>query len=83
MIWLWWIGNLVFLFVIIPVVVLILHWLLRTVIVIGRYTDDILEHGVAAIGQLDAVEGLVETRESATRVSSDLQRYGAALSRIL
>ncbi len=83
MIWLWWIGNIVFLFVIIPVVVLLLHRLLLTIIVIGRYTADILEHGVGAVGQLDAVEELGQTRQAATRVGSDVQRYGTALNRAL
>ncbi|MDP8961765.1 MAG: hypothetical protein M3N32_09150 [Actinomycetota bacterium] len=83
MIWLWWVGNVVFLFVIIPVVVLLLHRLLMSVIVIGRYTADILEHGVAMVGQLDAVEELGQTRQAAARVGSDLQRYGNALNRVL
>ncbi|MDQ4144037.1 MAG: hypothetical protein M3198_09900 [Actinomycetota bacterium] len=80
---LWWIGNLVFLFVIIPVVVLLLHGLLKPVIEIGRYTQDILEHGVAAVAQLDAVSELGQTRQTVNGVSSDLQRYGNALSRVL
>lgn len=80
---LWWIGNLVFLFVIIPVVLLLLHGLLKPVIEIGRYTDDIHEHLAAALEQLGAIGELGQTRQSANRASSDLQRYGNSLSRVL
>ncbi len=77
---LWWIGNLVFLFVIIPVVVLLLHGLLKPVIEIGRYADDILEHGVGAIAQLDPIEDLSTTGDRAEQVNRDLSRYASWLS---
>ncbi len=80
---LWWIGNLVFLFVIIPVVVLLLHGLLKPVIEIGKYTDDILEHLSNGVNQLGAISELGQTRNAASGVSSDLQRYGNALRRVL
>ncbi len=80
---LWWIGNLVFLFVIIPVVVLLLHGLLKPVIEIGKYADDILEHLGNGVNQLGAISDLGQTRQAAGQVSSDLQRYGNALSRVL
>ncbi len=83
MIWLWWVGNVVFLFVIIPVVVLLLHRLLQPVIVIGRYTDDILEHLQNGLNQLGAIGELAQTRQAAGRVGSELQNYGNALNRAL
>ncbi len=42
---LWWIANLVFLLVIVPVVVIILIQLLRPINEIRMYADDIAEHG--------------------------------------
>lgn len=80
---LWWIGNALFLLVIIPVVVLLLHRLREPVFEIGASVDDILEHGVLAIAALDAVDELVTTREQISLLGSQVARYGAALDRIL
>ncbi|MFN2557048.1 MAG: hypothetical protein ABR592_09275 [Nitriliruptorales bacterium] len=77
---LWWLGNAVFILVIIPVVILLLHGLLKPVEEIGRYTDDILEHGVGAIAQLDAIEELATSGDQAEKVNRDLSRYSSWLS---
>ncbi len=77
---LWWLGNAVFILVVIPVVILLLHGLLRPVEEIGRYADDILEHGVGAIAQLDAIEEMVTTGDRAEQVNRDLSRYASWLS---
>ncbi len=80
---LWWLGNALFLLVVIPVVVLLLHALLRPVVEIGKYADDILEHGVGAIAQLDAIEDLVTTGDRAEQVNRELSRYASWLSKNL
>lgn len=80
---LWWIGNAIFLLVIIPVVVLLLQRLWRVVSEIKQYGDDALEHGVLLIAAMDHLEQLIETREAVTGVRNGVERYGAALEEIL
>lgn len=82
MVW-WWIGNAVFLLVVIPLVVLLLYNLRRPVIEIRDYIDDVLEHGVLAISALDAVEDLLETRDRIKDVKAGVVRYGDALDDLM
>lgn len=82
MVW-WWIGNAIFLLVVIPVVLLLLQNLLRPVMEIRRYVDDTLEHGLLAIAALDAVDALPRTRDLVKDVGGGVQRYGAALDRLV
>ncbi len=80
---LWWIGNIIFLAVVIPVVLLLLNRIMRPVVEIRRYADDILEHGVLLIASLDSVEELLKTRDLVKRVGSGVQRYGQALDQVM
>lgn len=80
---LWWIGNIVFLFVVIPLVVMLLNRVMRPAVEIKKYADDVLEHGVLLIATLDAVEALLETRQLVKQVGSGVDRYGRALQKIL
>lgn len=82
MIW-WWIGNAVFLLVVIPVVLFLLDKLRRPVIEIRDYVDDTLEHGVLAIAALDAVDELIETRDQVKELKAGVLRYGEALDDVL
>ncbi|MBW3561742.1 MAG: hypothetical protein KY437_04520 [Actinobacteria bacterium] len=82
MIW-WWIGNAVFLLVVIPVVLFLLDKLRRPVTEIRDYVDDTLEHGVLAIAALDAVDDLVETRDQVKELKAGVLRYGDALDDVL
>lgn len=79
----WWIGNVVWLAVIIPVVLLLLNRLRHVVMEIKQYGDDALEHGVLLIAAMDNVEKLLVTRDAVGRIKQGVQRYGAALDRIL
>ena len=80
---LWWLGNLVLLFVVVPVVLLLLNRLLRQIMEINAYADDILEHGVGITAALDAVPKLVRTRELVGTARSAAGRYVGALQRIV
>lgn len=80
---LWWIGNAIFLLVIIPVVVLLLQRLWRVVSEIKQYADDALEHGVLLIAAMDHLEQLLTTRDAVAGVRNGVERYGAALDDIL
>ena len=80
---LWWIGNMVLLFVVVPVVLLLLNRLLRQIMEINAYANDILEHGVGITAALDAVPKLVRTRELAGTAHSAAGHYVGALQRVL
>lgn len=80
---LWWLGNAVLAFVIIPVVLLFANRVLRPTLMIKEYADDILVHGVALTGTLDAVPKLVTTKELTGTALGLVGRYGAALKRLL
>ncbi len=80
---LWWIGNIVFLFVIIPLVILLLNRVLAPAVEIKKYADDIVEHGSGLVQQLDSVEELLRTRELVRQAGAGVQQYGTALSRLL
>jgi len=80
---LWWIGNAVLAFVVIPVVLLFANRVLRPTMIIKEYADDILVHGVGLTGTLDAVPKLVTTKELTGAALGLVGRYGAALKRLL
>ncbi|HVM04163.1 MAG TPA: hypothetical protein VM242_03225 [Acidimicrobiales bacterium] len=80
---LWWIGNLVLLFVVVPVVLLLLNRLLRQIMEIDAYANDILEHGVGITAALDSVPKLVRTRELVSTAHGAAGRYVGALQRVL
>jgi len=82
-VFLWWIGNAVLGFVVIPVVLLFANRVLRPTLVIKEYADDILVHGVGLTGTLDAVPKLVTTKELTGAALGLVGRYGAALKRLL
>lgn len=79
----WWIANAVLFFVVIPAILFFANRVLRPTLEIKAYADDILEHGVGLTGTLDAVPKLVETRTLATVARERVQRYGAAIERVL
>ncbi len=79
---LWWIGNIIFLFVVIPVVVLILGQVFSPAKQIGVYADDISKHGVQFGPHLDALQELGTTRELVRSISPELERYVRALDQI-
>ncbi len=80
---LWWIGNLILLFVVVPVVLLLLNRLLRQIMEINAYANDILEHGVGITAALDAVPKLIQTRDLARTAHSAAGRYVGGLQRVL
>lgn len=80
---LWWIGNILLIFVVAPVCLLFLNKVLRPAKEIKSYADDILEHGVGITGELDAVPKLVQTKQLTGQARQGVGRYGAALQRLL
>lgn len=80
---LWWIGIVLVVFVVAPVVVFLLNRLTRPAYEIRAYADDILEHGVGITRELDAVPKLVQTKELTGTARQGVARYTAALRRLL
>jgi hypothetical protein len=77
-----WIGNIVFLFVVIPAVVIILRRVITPALEIKAYADDITEHGAQFAPHLGALSDLTTTRELVREVNTGLERYAKALDRI-
>jgi hypothetical protein len=76
-----WIGNIIFLFVVIPVVVIILRRVVTPALEIKGYADDITEHGAQFAPHLGALSELTTTRDLVKQVNADLERYVRALER--
>lgn len=80
---LWWIGNAIFLLVIIPVVVLLLTLLLRPVGQIKKRVDSIHDNAGHIVADLDNITQLVQTRTTVRGVRDSLTRYVNAVDRML
>jgi hypothetical protein len=77
-----WIGNLIFLAVVIPAVLVILRRVLAPATEIKAYADDITEYGAQFAPHLEALSELATTRELVRQVNTDLERYVRALDRM-
>ena len=82
MVW-WWIGNILFLFVVIPVVVILLQRVLRPIGEIHEYAVDVLDHGVKLTGTLDSVPKLAQTRDLAAQARERATRYAGVIERLI
>ncbi len=80
---LWWIGNAIFILVVIPVVVVLLARLVKPVVAIEKYVNAIHQDAGRIVVALDGVKSLVTTRDLVKRVGGGLTRYVTAVDRIL
>jgi hypothetical protein len=81
---LWWIGNVVLLVVILPVVIFLLNRVLAAVERIRGATDRILSGGVALIGELsDVPEALATTDTTIQEVAVGAVRYAGSVAKLL
>lgn len=80
---LWWIGNLVLLAVIAPVVVVLLRGVLEAARDVRRALEDIAEVAPMMVADLEHVSGLVETERYVSQATRGLVRYRTALDEIL
>ncbi|MDQ6605255.1 MAG: hypothetical protein M3Z06_01750 [Actinomycetota bacterium] len=79
----WWIGVIVFVAVVLPVVVLVLQRLLRPALQIKALADDIAPKvGLFAPHIADAVSELATTQRLVAQVRPELERYGRTLERL-
>jgi hypothetical protein len=80
---LWWIGNIVLIAVVVPVVIVLLRRVMAPVREIGEHAGDIVAVAKSIDGKLDAVGDLVRSQHQISETRRGLERYGAALDRIL
>ena len=81
---LWWIGNVVLLVVVVPVLVALLNRVLAALERIRGAADDTLAGGVALIGELDEVPELLATTDSTIHeVSNGAVRYAGSVAKLL
>ena len=81
---LWWIGNVVLLLVVLPVVIYLLNRVLAAVERIRGATDEILSGGVALIGELTGVpEALAQTDSTIDAVAVGAVRYAGSVAKLL
>lgn len=81
---LWWIGNIVLLFVVFPVVLVLLNRILAPVERIKKTTDGILAHGAVLTGHLDNVpELLAKTDDTVHEVAVGATRYVTRVGALL
>jgi hypothetical protein len=80
---LWWIGNIVLLVVIAPVVVFLLHGVLRAAASIPPTVDGIATTARAASKDLDAAPLLLTTQAQVEKTVAGLANYGGSLDVIL
>lgn len=80
---LWWIGNAIFILVVIPVVVVLLHRLARATADVGKHVDTIHDQASGIVIAVDDVQQLIPTRDRVKRVGAGLTRYVQAVARVL
>ncbi|MGH3982027.1 MAG: hypothetical protein ACRDST_04870 [Pseudonocardiaceae bacterium] len=81
---LWWIGNLILLFVVLPIVAVLMNRIVSPVDRIRATVDDILYNGVILTGELDNVPALLaETDSTVNEVSIGATRYVKRVGQLL
>jgi hypothetical protein len=81
---LWWIGNVVLLVVVLPVVIALLNRVLAAVERIRGAADEILAGGVALAGELDGVPDLLATTDKTIKeVTVGATRYAGSVAKLL
>jgi hypothetical protein len=81
---LWWIGNVLLLLVVVPVLVALLNRVLAALERVRAASDDILTGGVALVGELDGVpEGLAQTDRTVEAIATGAVRYAGSVGKLL
>lgn len=81
---LWWIGNALLLFVVLPVVIALLNRVLAAVERIRAAADDLLVHGVELVGEVDGVPELLATTDATVeQIAVGATRYAGSVAVLL
>jgi hypothetical protein len=80
----WWVGNVVLVLVVVPVLVFLLNRVLAACERIRKASDEILSGGVTLIGAVDRVPELLETTDATIEdVSVGAVRYAGSVAKLL
>ena len=81
---LWWIGSVILLVVVLPVVIYLLNRVLAALERIRGAADDVLAGGVALIGELNGLpEALAVTDTTVKEISVGAVRYAGSVAKLL
>ncbi|MCA1694746.1 MAG: hypothetical protein LC749_08450 [Actinobacteria bacterium] len=80
---LWWIGNALFLIIVVPVVVVLLQLLKGSAVDVGKRINTIHDQAGGIVIAADDVKALGPTRDAVKRVGDGLTRYVKAVDRLL
>ena len=80
---LWWIGDLILLFVVLPVVVVLLRGVLAAAQSIVPSVQEIAKVAAAGSKDLDAASLLLTTQDQVTQTVAGVANYGGSLDVIL
>ena len=81
---LWWIGNVILLVVVLPVVIWLLNRVLAALERIRAASGNVLAGGVALVGELDGLpEALATTDKTIEEVKVGAVRYAGSVARLL
>lgn len=81
---LWWIGNGILLLVVVPVLVALLNRVLAALERIRKASDEILDGGVALVGELGNTKPLLAQTDSTVKaVSVGAVRYAGSVAKLL
>jgi hypothetical protein len=80
----WWIGNVILVLAVVPVLVALLNRVLAALERIRKASDEILEGGVGIIGEVDRVPELLERTDGAIAdVANGAVRYAGSVGKLL
>jgi hypothetical protein len=80
---LWWLGNLILFFGIIPLILFCLNRTVAVILDIRRLSREILDNVVTLTGKLDEVPQILsETDEIVKQVAAGAVRYGTGLGKV-
>jgi hypothetical protein len=80
----WWVGNVILVLVVVPVLVALLNRVLAACERIRKASDEILGGGVQLIGAVDRVPELLETTDRTIEdVSIGAVRYAGSVGKLL
>ena len=78
---LWWVGNAIFILVVIPVLVILLHRLARSATDVGKRVDTVHDQARGIAVAVDDVKQLIPVRDAVKSVAADMTQYVQALPR--
>jgi hypothetical protein len=80
----WWIGNVILVLVVVPVLVALLNKVLAALERIRKASDEILAGGVQLIGEVDKVPDLLAVTDATIEdVSTGAVRYAGSVAKLL